>query len=151
MPNQIIGIKRKKDVEAEALTRETNSSAELLKPEPPKLEPPKRDNNQPLDPGKLSLPKPTRLEGIEKPRKPVKPKIKAPIEVPEVEVGGEMFNPGELIWVTSPFGTKAKGEILGFYQDSGETWARFVPKELPEESLWESGYIRSELLVKIGP
>lgn len=146
MAHQIIGIKRKKDVEAEAPTRETNSSSEPLRPELPKPEPPKRDSNQ-----VLSLPKPVRLEGIEKPQRPVKPKIKAPLEVPQVEVGGEMFNPGESIWVTSPFGSKAKGEILGFYQDGGETWARFVPQELPEGSLWESGYIRSELLVKIGP
>ena len=62
---------------------------------------------------------------------------------------GEVFNAGDMIQVTSPWGSKAKAEITDFYQDAeGKAWAHYTPNESREGWQWEGGCILAALLVK---
>jgi hypothetical protein len=81
-------------------------------------------------------------------RRPNEPK---PLQVLEsaTNEAGEIFNAGDKIQVSSPWGGKAIAEITGFYQDdSGGAWAQYTPSETREGWTWEGGSIRANLLVK---
>ncbi len=86
-------------------------------------------------------------------RRPNKPKPPEPKQQPKLESAtndaGEVFNAGDKICVTSPWGEQAIAEITGFYQDnSGQAWAQYTPSEIREGWTWETGSIRAALLLK---
>ncbi len=61
----------------------------------------------------------------------------------------DVFNAGDNIHVTSPWGGKAKAQITGFYQDdSGQAWARYTPSEFRDGWDWEGGCILAARLIK---
>jgi hypothetical protein len=86
----------------------------------------------------------------DKPYRPSRPKPKHLEEVPQAtNPAGEMFNPGDQIWVRSPWGKWAVAEIDKFYQSNyDQVVAHFNPKEERAGWTWMGGCIRSELLKK---
>lgn len=86
-------------------------------------------------------------------RRPERPKRSEPKPTQILETAtneaGEVFNPGDSIHVTSPWGEKAIAQITGFYQDTeGNAWAHYTPSESRDGWTWEGGSMRAKLLVK---
>ncbi len=87
----------------------------------------------------------------DRPSRPSRPKPKTLLEVPEAaNAAGEVFHPGDQIWVRSPWGKWAVAEIQKFYQSTpDEIVAYFSPKEERSGWTWMGGCIRSKLLKKV--
>jgi hypothetical protein len=88
-------------------------------------------------------------------RRPEKPRPKSqeykPLQILDTATNqaGEVFNSGDKIRVTSPWGRKAIAEITGFYQDAGgNSWAQYTSNESLPGWTWEGGCILAALLVK---
>ncbi|MEL7034744.1 MAG: hypothetical protein AAFO04_03880 [Cyanobacteria bacterium J06592_8] len=102
-----------------------------------------------------TLDKPSRrprpFSSSDKPSRPSRPRPKVLEEVLQATNSvGETFNPGDQIWVRSPWGKWAVAEIDKFYQCSpDEIVAHFFPKEEREGWTWMGGCIRSQLLKKV--
>ncbi|MDY7021670.1 MAG: hypothetical protein SWJ54_09945 [Cyanobacteriota bacterium] len=102
-----------------------------------------------------TLDKPSRrpqpFSSSDKPSRPSRPRPRVLEEVPQAtNLAGETFNPGDRIWVRSPWGKWAVAEIDKFYQCSpDEIVAHFLPKEEREGWTWMGGCIRSQLLKKV--
>jgi hypothetical protein len=81
----------------------------------------------------------------------VKPKIIKPLQVlsSATNATGEVFNPGDKILVSSPWGGKAIAEIVNFYRDdNGDAWARYTPQESRPDWPWEGGCLLAARLLK---
>ena len=86
-------------------------------------------------------------------RRPEKPRRQEskPLQLLEnaTNEAGGVFNLGDTILVTSPWGSKASAEITGFYQDTeGNAWTQYIPSKSREDWDWEGGCILATLLVK---
>lgn len=63
--------------------------------------------------------------------------------------GGEIFQVGDQIRVSAPWGGTVPAEIVSLYaDDSGGAWAKYKPLESREEWPWESGCLRASRLSK---
>lgn len=85
-----------------------------------------------------------------RPERPKRAEVK-PLQVLESvsNQAGEVFNSGDKILVTPPWGGKAIAEIASFYQDdSGNAWARYSSTESRSGWTWEGGCMLAALLVK---
>ena len=85
-----------------------------------------------------------------RPERPKRAEVK-PLQVLESvsNPAGEVFNSGDKILVTPPWGGKAIAEITNLYQDdSGNGWARYTSSESRPGWTWEGGCILATLLVK---
>jgi hypothetical protein len=86
-----------------------------------------------------------------------KPAIRKPIpkaEIPVIEratgANGDVFNVGDQVSITEPFGTRIPALIDSFYADvNGEIWVRVKPAAENPSCRWEQGCLRSEGLVKV--
>ncbi|NEP02835.1 MAG: hypothetical protein F6K58_30130 [Symploca sp. SIO2E9] len=61
---------------------------------------------------------------------------------------GILFQTGDLIEVTTPWGVKAVAKIDSIYQSStSDTWIHYLPEqECPKGWIWEGGVMRSAIL-----
>lgn len=85
-----------------------------------------------------------------RPERPKRAEVK-PLQVLDnaTNQAGEVFNVGDKIQVTSPWGGPAIAEITAFYQDTkGNAWARYIPNESREGWDWLDGCILAVLLEK---
>lgn len=92
-----------------------------------------------------------RSDTQEQPERIVRPRIIKPLQVlsSAANVNGEVFNSGDKILVSSPWGGRATAEIVNFYQDdNGDAWARYIPQESRPDWPWEGGCLRAERLMK---
>lgn len=85
---------------------------------------------------------------LAKPARPAKPK---PLQELDsfTNTAGVEFKTGDRILVSAPWGGYAAAEIVTLYQDdSGDAWAKYVPKESKADWSWLSGCVRALRLIK---
>lgn len=118
--------------------------------------PPKPPDKPQEQPPVVEEVKPAKVEAAGPPTRP-KPAIRKPIpkaEIPVIEkatgANGDVFNPGDRVEITEPFGTRVAALIDSFYADSnGEIWARVKPVEVNPNCRWDQGCLRSEGLIRV--
>lgn len=95
---------------------------------------------------------PQNLKRIEKRLPVAKPLRKQDIPVIDraIAASGEVFNIGDRIQITEPYGNPGQAVIEAFYADAiGEIWAHVKPVEVNPNYRWEQGCIRAQRLVKV--
>ena len=107
----------------------------------------------PVPPQEESTPVPVEEAPVERrqfDKKPQRAEVK-PLKTLQsaTNATGEVFQPGDKIQLTAPWGNKAIAEITIIYQsDSGKVWAHYLPSEpVPPNWSWLGGCALAELLV----